>query len=260
MEAEGWNGDRLRVAFVGKGGTGKSTIAGTLARLLAAQGEAVVVLDSDPMPGLALTLGVETTDEGVPDEAVEEVEGERPPYRLVLPAEEAVERYSLTGPDGVRLLQLGKLRAHVRTVIRSQFAYRAIVTGLGPETPWHLIGDLPAGTRQPFFGWGSFADSLLVVVEPTAKSMLSGRRLARLASADDAPRVVAVASKVDDDVDVGRIAEGTGLEVIAAIPRDDAITTADRAGRPLVDVAPDAPAVAAIGSLLDVLHRRMIER
>jgi CO dehydrogenase maturation factor len=256
--AEGWHGAPLRVAFIGKGGAGKSTIAGTLARLLAARGETVVVLDSDPMPGLATTLGVRSTDAGVPDEAVEEVEGGRPPYRLVLPAEEAVERYSLAGPDGLRLLQLGKLRTHVRTVIRSQFAYRAIIAGLD-DAPWHLVGDLPAGTRQPFFGWGSFADDLLVVVEPTAKSTLSGRRLARLATTDDAPRIVAVASKVDEGTDVGRIADRTGLEVIAAIPRDDAIAAADRAGRSLVDVAPDAPAVAAIGSLLDVLGERSVE-
>ncbi|MDP8932341.1 MAG: AAA family ATPase, partial [Actinomycetota bacterium] len=42
----------MRVAFVGKGGSGKSALAGTLARALARRGESVLVLDSDPMPGL----------------------------------------------------------------------------------------------------------------------------------------------------------------------------------------------------------------
>jgi CO dehydrogenase nickel-insertion accessory protein CooC1 len=49
----------LRLAVVGKGGAGKSVIAGTLARLLARRGERVLALDSDLLPGLALSLGAE---------------------------------------------------------------------------------------------------------------------------------------------------------------------------------------------------------
>ncbi len=67
----------VRIAFIGKGGAGKSALAGTFARLLASQGEAVLVIDSDPMPGLALSLGMPVTDEGIPDDAtVERAEGE----------------------------------------------------------------------------------------------------------------------------------------------------------------------------------------
>ena len=43
----------MRVAFVGKGGSGKSTIAGTIARLLARDGDNVLALDVDTLPGLA---------------------------------------------------------------------------------------------------------------------------------------------------------------------------------------------------------------
>lgn len=251
-------GSRLRIAFVGKGGAGKSTIAGTFARLLAARGEPVLVIDSDPMPGLARTLGMEIADAGVPDEAVEESPGERPPYRLVMPPAEAVERYALRGPDGIRLLQTRKLHDHVRTAIRSQHAFRSIVTGLSPDAPWHLVGDLPAGTRQPFFGWGRFATVLAAVVEPTAKSILTARRLSRLAVTGDAPRLLAVANKVESDDDIEDIGERTGLRVVAAIPRDGAVVDADRAGRPLVAMAPDSPVVHAIGSLVDTLEDEVV--
>lgn len=47
------------VAVAGKGGAGKSVVAGTLARILAREGERVLALDSDMMPGLALNLGAE---------------------------------------------------------------------------------------------------------------------------------------------------------------------------------------------------------
>ena len=100
----------LRLAFVGKGGTGKSVIAGTLARLLAASGEPVLAIDSDPLPGLAFSIGMERSDAGLPDEAVEErPEGEPGPrYRLRpdLSPGEAVERYAAHGPDGVRFAEL----------------------------------------------------------------------------------------------------------------------------------------------------------
>ena len=246
---------RLRVAFVGKGGAGKSLIAGTFVRLLAARGEPVLAVDSDPMPGLALSMGVDATDAGIPEDAVEEnpdSEGWR--WKLRLPAEEAVHRYAVPGPDGALFLQFGKLRGAISgQMVKSQLAFRQIIEGLS-ASGWHIVGDLPGGTRQPFFGWGRFASTLLVVCEPTAKGLLSARRLARLADTDEAPRVVAVVSKARDAGDAELVATRTGLEVVAAIPWDEAAAAAEREGRAPVDAVPDAPAVRAVADLLDRLY------
>ncbi|MDQ3463513.1 MAG: carbon monoxide dehydrogenase, partial [Actinomycetota bacterium] len=95
----------MRVAFVGKGGAGKSSIAGVFARVLARNGARVLALDSDPMPGLAYSLGVPSRDVGIPAEAVEEYEDDegRRRYRLRpgLDASAAIEQYSTVSPDGV---------------------------------------------------------------------------------------------------------------------------------------------------------------
>lgn len=246
----------MRIAFVGKGGSGKSVIAGTLARVMAGRGEPVLVLDSDPMPGLALSLGMEATDAGIPEEAVEEGPEDGPRFRLRAPPLETIERHASTGPDGLRLVQLGKLRGHASTLVRSQFAYRQLVSELAdPEVdlPWHLIGDLPGGTRQPYYGWGGYASEVLVVVEPSAKSVLSARRLARLGGDGDGPRVVAVANKVRPDDDAGALAERVGLEVVAAVPWDETLAEAERLGRAPVDHAPGSPAVRAVSQLADRL-------
>jgi len=243
-----------RIAFVGKGGAGKSLIAGTYARLLAARGEPVLAVDSDPMPGLALSIGIPSTDAGIPDEAVEEnpeEKGRR--YRLCLPAREAVERYAATGPDGVRFLQFGKLRGGPASLMRSQTAFLEILDGLPPDG-WHVIGDLPGGTRQPFFGWGRFAHTVVVVAEPMAKSLLSARRLARLALAKEAPLVVAVASKVREPGDAEMVTARTGLPVIGAVPWDDAVAEAERHGFAPIDAAPESPGVRAVISLVDRLQ------
>ncbi len=146
----------MRVAFVGKGGAGKSAIAGTLARLLAARGEAVLALDSDPMPGLAFSLGVERSDAGIPDDALEEcLEEGRVVHRLRsgLSSDEAVSRYAAVGPDGVRFLQLGKARGKRGENARSQQAFMQLVKNLPPDG-WHLVGDLPGGNAAALFRVG----------------------------------------------------------------------------------------------------------
>ena len=48
----------MRIATVGKGGAGKTTIAGTLARILAKKENKILAIDGDPNPNLALTLGI----------------------------------------------------------------------------------------------------------------------------------------------------------------------------------------------------------
>jgi CO dehydrogenase maturation factor len=247
----------MRVAFVGKGGAGKSVIAGTLVRLLAAEdAPRVLAVDSDPLPGLAYSIGVPSSDAGIPDEAIEEApEGERPRYRLRegLTAEEAVRRFATAGADGIRFLQFGKSRGLGENHFPSQVVFRQITQELPPGR-WAIVGDLPGGTRQAFFGWGSYARTMLVVVEPTGKSMLSGRRLAKLREAGKGQQVFAVATKVSDPDDVARIEDRTGLEVIGEIPYDEAVRDADRAGSALVDFAPDAPAVRGVASLLERLR------
>lgn len=60
----------MRVAFVGKGGAGKSAISGTFARLLARRGHPVLAIDSDPLPGMAYSLGLDRDDAPLPDEAI----------------------------------------------------------------------------------------------------------------------------------------------------------------------------------------------
>lgn len=243
----------MRVAFVGKGGAGKSSIAGAFARLLARRGREVIALDSDPMPGLAYSLGMPATDTAIPDEAVEERSGTDGAPRLELrgglSADAAVELYGRCGPDGVRLLQFGKLRGNVSVLARSQSAFRLIIEGLSAQR-WSLVGDLPGGTRQPFFGWGNWAQLYLVVVEPSPASILSAQRLAHLASMPSAPTVLAVANKVREPADRDLIAAESTLEVVASVPYDSNVLASDCLGTCLLDHAPGTPALQAVESLV----------
>ncbi len=252
----------MKVAFVGKGGAGKSAIAGTFARILARRGTPVLAVDSDPMPGLAFSLGLDSDEAPMPDDTVvERKEGESGPrFRLRpgLDATEAVERFAVTGPDGVRFLQFGKVRGSDTNLFRSSLAFLQIVREL-PDDRWNVVGDLPGGTKQAFTGWGNFAQTVLIVVEPTAHSLLSGRRLARMAQMDDGPqRVVAVVSKARVPGDAELVARRTGLEVVVSVPWDEALAEAERRRQAPIDAAPDCPAVKAVESLADLLSEEMV--
>ena len=48
----------MKLAVAGKGGSGKTSISGTMARVLARSGRHVLAIDGDSNPNLALTLGI----------------------------------------------------------------------------------------------------------------------------------------------------------------------------------------------------------
>lgn len=107
------HGSAIRVAIAGKGGSGKTTIAGTLARLLAQQGRRVLAVDADTNPNLSTTLGVPaehaTQITSLPRSLMH---AERLPdgsLRRTFIADpfEVVEQYGAAAPDGVRLLVMG---------------------------------------------------------------------------------------------------------------------------------------------------------
>ena len=99
----------MKVAVAGKGGAGKTTVAGTLARIVARSGGSVVALDADanPMLGISLGVGPEETDRlvGV-RQALDEGELEHQPS-----VEELVATFGTEAPDGVRLVVCNRIDA-----------------------------------------------------------------------------------------------------------------------------------------------------
>ena len=103
----------LRLAIAGKGGSGKTTIAGTLARLLAQQGRRVLAVDADTNPNLSVTLGV-PADRAIQITSLPRtlMERQTQPDGTVKPvfvgdALQVVDAYGADAPDGVRLLVMG---------------------------------------------------------------------------------------------------------------------------------------------------------
>ncbi len=101
----------MTIALVGKGGSGKTTLAATLARLFARMGYRVDALDDDPNPNLAAALGLTPEQRAalspLPRDQVLEKRTDpdgRTSLHLTRPFEEVIEEYGSVGPEGVRVL------------------------------------------------------------------------------------------------------------------------------------------------------------
>lgn len=105
----------MRIAIAGKGGSGKTTIAGTLARVLAESGHAVLAIDADSNPNLATTLGIPAARAqeiaGLPRSLMERRTEPDGTTRTVFAAdaEQVLREYGTVGPDGVRLVVMGRV-------------------------------------------------------------------------------------------------------------------------------------------------------
>lgn len=106
----------MRIAVAGKGGSGKTTVAGSLARILARKGvKNLLAIDGDSNPNLAITLGLHTTEFGsldpLPRGVLKKVQDERGNPRSVLafPPDEIIRRHSIATPDGVALLLMSRV-------------------------------------------------------------------------------------------------------------------------------------------------------
>jgi CO dehydrogenase maturation factor len=89
----------MKVAVVGKGGSGKTTTAAVLARTLARRGLSVTALDCDTNPnlGISLGLGEQVTERLV---AVRQAVGDGDTQHAG--AGELLDRFGTRGPDGIR--------------------------------------------------------------------------------------------------------------------------------------------------------------
>ncbi len=103
----------MKIGISGKGGAGKTTIAGTMARALAAAGNEVLAIDADLNPNLGPTLGVpkEQFDAGepLPDDLLEhrEIDG-RATSVLARPLEQVLADHAIEAPGDIRLLTMGR--------------------------------------------------------------------------------------------------------------------------------------------------------
>ena len=101
-------------------------------------------------------------------------------------------------------------------------------------------------------------DLLLVVLQPTAKTLLTADRTHRLAVQLGIKEVCYVASRAGeaDRAAFEAFAAERGGALLSLIPDDEAVREADRTATCVIDAAPDAASVVAIRRLADAVEAR----
>ncbi|UCH57241.1 MAG: AAA family ATPase [Candidatus Bathyarchaeota archaeon] len=262
----------MKIAVAGKGGVGKTFVAGTLARLLARDGYNVLAVDADPNINTASSLGIpaEVAEKIVPlsdnEELVKEKTGVAPGksygqmFKLTPTVSDIVDEFGVVGPDGVQLLVMGTVKGGgTGCMCPSNALLRVLVQHLLIQREDVLVMDMVAGLEHLGRGTARRMDTMLVVVEPRMKSMDTVKRILRLAREIEVRDVLAVGNKIGSERERLFIEERLGelcVPVAAYIPYDEAVAEADMLGAAPIDHDPDSPGVEALARLKEFLKER----
>lgn len=255
----------MKIGVAGKGGTGKSIVAGTLARLFARSGYKVLAVDVDPNTNLASTVGISSDVAGkiVPlaknAGLAKERTGVSPGtgvgqiFKLNPKVDDIVEKFGVKGPDNVNLLVLGTIEQGGTGCFCPENALiRALMHHLILERKDLVIMDMEAGVEHLGRGTSKGLDIMLVMVEPGMKSIKVTEHISTLAADLGISRVYMILNKVrnekEAEITKSKLRQ-LNLEVLAVIPFDPKIIEADLEDITPIEYSPDCPAVKAIKKL-----------
>jgi CO dehydrogenase maturation factor len=117
-----------------------------------------------------------------------------------------------------------------------------------------VVCDLEAGVGTLLRLQAEQADLVLVVAEPTAKSIEIARRAAEVAAAR--VDVLVVANRVRSDADVEAVRAVLGEHEVVVVPEDPVIERADREGCAPIDADGASPGVGALVGLAERIASR----
>ncbi len=127
-----------------------------------------------------------------------------------------------------------------------------------------VVADMEAGLEHLSWAGGTLrhVDLLLVVLQPTAKVLLTAERTHQLAVELGIPDVCYVASRAGeaDRARFETFAAERGGALLGLIPDDEAVRRADREAACVIDSAPGAASVRAIAELADAVEARIAAR
>ncbi len=239
----------LKLAISGKGGVGKSTLSGTLARLFAADGRKVLAIDADPDANLASALGM-------PIELLQQIHTISKERQLVEERTGAkvnqfgqifsinpdvsgiAEQYAVHHA-GVDLLVLGGIpSAGGGCNCPESVLLKSLVREIVLKRNEVVILDMEAGIEHLGRGTAMGVDLMLAVVEPGKRSVETALRVRDLAAGIGIKHFAIVINKATDpEVDrewvVNEFGEGA---VLGVIPYDARIGLADRTALALADL------------------------
>jgi CO dehydrogenase maturation factor len=234
------------IAISGKGGSGKTTLAAMIIRLLCSQSHgAVLAVDADPNACLAPTLGVQ------PENTIAEI---REQSRQKQPGDEGTDRlrsleYSIqqaiTEAAGFDLLTMGRPEGPSCYCAVNNML-RTFLDKLSSQYQYVII-DNEAGMEHLSRRTTNNVDLLCIVAEPTAIGDLTARRIFELAK--QLPISVKETGVIWNRTESSKKLEE--IETFGHIPDDKTIFDASMQGKTIFDLEENSAALSAVRKILE---------
>jgi CO dehydrogenase maturation factor len=255
----------MKIAVTGKGGVGKTFIAGTLAGVFAKGGQKVIALDADSSPNLATTLGLSPEDAAaiVPVADNEQLIRKKTGtefsgvFRLTFTVDDIIDSYAVPTPSGVNLIVMGMVRSMgAGCMCAANSLVKALMRHLVVERDELVILDMEAGMEHLGRGTAEHVDIMIVVTDANRKSLDIAGRICTVATKSNIANIGLVGNRVtgpgQEDA-IRQFAEKNRLTLLALIPFDQQVSDAGITG--LVVDENSSTALPEIRRLADVLGK-----
>ena len=257
----------MKIAVSGKGGVGKTLIAGGLARGFVERGLKTIAIDADSSPNLGLTLGLSAEEtrkivpitENKPLVESKTSTGYNSIYNLNFTVDDIVRDYSIPTPLGANLIVMGTVQAmEAGCMCAPNAVIRALLRHLVVERNEAVVLDLEAGVEHIGRGTARQVDALLIVADSNLKSLEIAKHIHDLASKAGMKQLYLIGNRVMNDTQkeaIQRFADKNGLSLLAFVPFDQKVIEADMLGEtPLKNK--EIVAVKTIDNICELLIKK----
>lgn len=253
----------MKIAIAGKGGVGKTTIMALIARQLHKSGQEVLVIDADPSPHMAQTLGFADIDSITPiadmgtllAERAGKVEGS--PFYNINPQINDLFTDFMLEKDGIKLMVLGAIQtAEGGCACAENTVLKRLLTKLLLSDNQAILLDMEAGVEHLGRGTIAGVDEMFIVAIPSKSSVRTAIKVQKLGLEAGIKDISFIANLVEDEDDRAFLAQELPEKPVAYFPNSKTIRQAERQEE-AVQLNADQEAAAAAQAVIDYLKNTL---